>query len=85
MREDHAWFVAFAPYEAPQIAVAVFVEHGGGGSHVAAPVARQMMRAWFKRHPYKPSGAPLPAMAPHHDDRPWGPTALPAPRPGSAP
>ncbi len=85
MREDHAWFVAFAPYEAPQIAVAVFVEHGGGGSHVAAPVARQMMRAWFKRHPYKPSGAPLPAMAPHHDDRPWGPTPLPAPRPGSAP
>ncbi len=37
---DHALFIAFAPIEDPKIAVAVIVEHGGGGSSVAAPVAR---------------------------------------------
>ena len=37
---DHALFVGFAPAEAPRYAVAVVVEHGGGGSAVAAPIAR---------------------------------------------
>jgi penicillin-binding protein 2 len=40
---DHAWFIAFAPAEAPRIAVAVIVEHGGHGGSVAAPVARAVM------------------------------------------
>lgn len=39
----HAWFIAFAPVEEPKIAVAVLVENGGGGSSVAAPVARQVI------------------------------------------
>ena len=39
----HAWFVAYAPAEKPQIAVAVLVENGGGGSEVAAPVARKVL------------------------------------------
>ncbi|MDH5738326.1 MAG: penicillin-binding protein 2 [Gammaproteobacteria bacterium] len=39
----HAWFIAFAPVENPQIAVAVLVENGGGGSAIAAPVARQVV------------------------------------------
>ena len=39
----HAWFVAYAPAEEPQIAVAVLVENGGGGSEVAAPVARKVL------------------------------------------
>lgn len=46
---DHAWFVAFAPYEKPEIAVAVLVEHGGGGSVAAAPIAKQVIEAYF--HP----------------------------------
>jgi penicillin-binding protein 2 len=47
-RRDHALFVAFAPVEAPRFAVAVVVEHGGGGSKVAAPIARDvMMRALY--------------------------------------
>jgi penicillin-binding protein 2 len=41
-RRDHALFVNFAPYEAPRIAVAVVVEHGGGGSTAAAPIARDV-------------------------------------------
>ncbi|MFO7771289.1 MAG: penicillin-binding protein 2 [Roseovarius gahaiensis] len=41
-RRDHALFVNFAPFDAPKIAVAVVVEHGGGGSTAAAPVARDI-------------------------------------------
>jgi penicillin-binding protein 2 len=41
-RRDHALFVNFAPFEAPKIAVAVVVEHGGGGSTAAAPIARDV-------------------------------------------
>ncbi len=40
---DHALFIAFAPLDKPKIAVAVIVEHGGGGSSVAAPVARKVL------------------------------------------
>ena len=42
----HAWFVGFAPEEAPSLAVCVFVEHGGGGGEAAAPIAEQVFRAW---------------------------------------
>ena len=42
-RRDHALFVSFAPYDNPKYAVAVVVEHGGGGSKAAAPVARDVM------------------------------------------
>ena len=42
-RRDHALFVAFAPYDAPKYAVSVVVEHGGGGSVVAAPIARDII------------------------------------------
>lgn len=48
-RRDHALFVGFAPVEAPRYAVAVIVEHGGGGSKVAAPVARDIMQE-LERH-----------------------------------
>ncbi len=44
-RRDHALFVAYAPYDNPKYAVAVIVEHGGGGSSVAAPIARDVMLA----------------------------------------
>ncbi|MCZ6454694.1 MAG: penicillin-binding protein 2 [Alphaproteobacteria bacterium] len=50
-RRDHALFVGFAPVEAPRYAVAVVVEHGGGGSSVAAPIARDMMIETLKRDP----------------------------------
>ena len=43
---DHAWFAAFAPARAPEVAVVVFVEHGGSGPTVAAPVAIQIIREY---------------------------------------
>jgi len=42
-RRDHALFIAYAPFEAPRYAVSVVVEHGGGGSHFAAPIARDLL------------------------------------------
>ncbi|MBW4961372.1 penicillin-binding protein 2 [Sulfitobacter sp. CW3] len=42
-RRDHALFVAFAPSDKPRYAVSVLVEHGGGGSTAAAPIARDVL------------------------------------------
>ncbi|MFQ5847112.1 MAG: penicillin-binding protein 2 [Candidatus Methylomirabilales bacterium] len=43
--KDHAWFVAFAPYADPEIAVVVIAENAGFGSKAAAPVARAVLEA----------------------------------------
>jgi len=48
MFRDHAWFVAFAPYEAPEIALSVMVEHGGHGGAAAAPIAKRAIEAYMK-------------------------------------
>ncbi|MEK9661510.1 MAG: penicillin-binding protein 2 [Alphaproteobacteria bacterium] len=48
---DHALFVAFAPVDKPRYAIAVVVEHGGGGSAVAAPIARDVMERTLQRDP----------------------------------
>ena len=48
MFRDHAWFVAFAPYEAPEIALSVMVEHGGHGGATAAPIAKRAIEAYMK-------------------------------------
>ena len=52
---DHAWFVAFAPYEKPEIAVAVLVEHGGHGGAAAAPIAKKIFKKYFQLYPPNPS------------------------------
>lgn len=44
---EHAWFVSYAPYEAPEIAVVVFIYNGGEGSLVAGPVAVEIVDAYF--------------------------------------
>ncbi|MFA7405722.1 MAG: penicillin-binding protein 2 [Pelobacteraceae bacterium] len=44
---DHALFVAFAPFEKPEIAVAVVVEHGEHGGAAAAPIVSRILRAYF--------------------------------------
>jgi len=50
-KRDHALFVGYAPSDDPRYAVAVVVEHGGGGSKVAAPIARDLLLATQKRDP----------------------------------
>jgi penicillin-binding protein 2 len=40
---DHAWFIAYAPADKPQIALAVLVENGGHGGGTAAPIARKVL------------------------------------------
>ncbi|WP_415066401.1 peptidoglycan D,D-transpeptidase FtsI family protein [Lacrimispora sp.] len=48
-KETHAWFVGFAPAEAPQIVVSVIVEEGGAGGQTAAPIARTLFDLYFSR------------------------------------
>jgi penicillin-binding protein 2 len=45
--QDHAWFAGFAPLEEPQVAIVVFAERAGLGGQVAAPIAREVLRAIF--------------------------------------
>lgn len=56
---DHALFVAFAPYDNPEVAVAVVVEHGEHGGSAAAPIAGRILRAYFdgKKPPRKETPA----------------------------
>ncbi|MEK6219724.1 MAG: penicillin-binding protein 2 [Psychrobacter cryohalolentis] len=51
---DHAWFNGFAPVEDPQIALAVLVENGGGGSVVAAPIGRALFDYWVLQRDTNP-------------------------------
>lgn len=44
---DHAWFIAFAPVEKPEVALSVLVEHGGHGGSVAAPIAKKAIEAYM--------------------------------------
>jgi len=46
---DHALFVAFAPADEPQIAIAIVVENGGSGSIIAAPIARKVMDHYLRK------------------------------------
>jgi len=47
---DHAWFIAYAPADAPTIAAACLIEHaGGGGGAIAAPIVGQVFDHYFHR------------------------------------
>jgi penicillin-binding protein 2 len=75
----HAWFTAYAPYENPEVAVVVFVYDGGEGSEVAAPIAADILRAYFKLPPDAPL---IPQFAP---PPPETGTTAPNPAGGQAP
>lgn len=53
---DHALFVGFAPLDAPRYAISVVVEHGGGGSSMAAPIAADVLREALRIDPTGPAG-----------------------------
>jgi penicillin-binding protein 2 len=57
---DHAWFGAFAPADAPEIAVGVFVEHGQHGSSSAGPIAQRILARYFEKRGLTP---PAPKLA----------------------
>lgn len=63
---DHAWFAAYSPSDTPEIAVVVFSEYdGGGGGANAAPIAQQIIEAyWRKKYPEKFSKPVKTALAP---------------------
>jgi penicillin-binding protein 2 len=48
---DHAWLIAFAPKDHPQIAIACLVEHGGHGGSAAGPIVHDVMQRFFQLHP----------------------------------
>lgn len=48
-KNNHAWFVGFAPYNNPSFAITVLVEEGGEGSTIAVPIAKEVMQWWFSR------------------------------------
>ena len=48
---DHAWFIAYAPADDPQVAVTVLVEHGGHGASAAAPLARTLIEKYMALYP----------------------------------
>ncbi|MFM9843719.1 MAG: penicillin-binding protein 2 [Dongiaceae bacterium] len=62
-RRDHALFVGYAPVHAPRYAVAVVVDHGGGGSKIAAPIARDILIEAQRRNPARIAGMPETAPA----------------------
>jgi len=51
---DHAWFAAYAPFEDPQIAIVVLVEHGGFGGAAAAPIAKKVIEKYLSLEPSMP-------------------------------
>jgi cell division protein FtsI/penicillin-binding protein 2 len=44
--KPHSWFIGFAPYDDPQVAIAVLVENSGGAAVKASPIAGEVLRAW---------------------------------------
>lgn len=80
LKADHAWFAAYAPADDPQVIVVVFVEHGGGGSKVAAPIAKRIVQAWLRLGLYEgpapeEAAAPPEAPAPPASETEIAPTA----------
>jgi penicillin-binding protein 2 len=54
-KPDHAWFVGYAPSDAPEVVFAVLVENAGHGGVVSAPIAGQLIRAYFSPEPERPA------------------------------
>jgi penicillin-binding protein 2 len=82
LQETHAWFALYAPVPDPQVVIVVFVEHGGGGGHDAAPLARRIFEAWrrlglYRVPPPEPEGDAPPGAAVEPPPAAPGTPALP--------
>jgi len=70
---DHAWFTCFAPAEKPEIAVTVLIEHGLHGGSAAGPVAKAILREYFKKRlPPEKGEKTMEAAPPAEDTEPVG-------------
>jgi hypothetical protein len=84
---DHAWFVAFSPYDNPEVVIVAMTEHGGFGGSTSGPVVGEVMKSWFTEvrgngryqnfAPLPPPKAPV-VFVPKKKDEPTEETA-PAP------
>jgi penicillin-binding protein 2 len=54
-QRDHAWFASYAPVVAPELVVVAFIEHGGHGSSVAAPMVKALYEKYFDLHTARPA------------------------------
>jgi len=52
---DHAWFIAIAPADKPQLALAVLIENGGHGGSASAPIAGEIFKLYFGKNYHKRS------------------------------
>jgi penicillin-binding protein 2 len=66
LSQNHAWFAAFAPAKAPEIAVTVLVEHGGSGPEVAVPVAMRIVHEYERLQAQRAGRAPSAKSPPPH-------------------
>jgi penicillin-binding protein 2 len=81
---DHALFVAFAPYERPEVAVSVIIEHGEHGGAAAAPIAGRILRKYFEgkgviKKPVlkdEPENQPEETTAPEMDEKAYLPASI---------
>lgn len=61
--DTHGWYIGFAPYDDPQVAVVVYLEYGVGSTH-AGPVAKEILEAYFARQQGQQGAAPRAGMRP---------------------
>ena len=66
--KDHAWTVAYAPADKPEIALAVIVENGGYGGSISGPVAREILRKYFNLRPDEPEPVKEPELENEHEN-----------------
>jgi penicillin-binding protein 2 len=60
LKQDHAWFAMYAPAEAAEVVIVVFLEHGGSGGKDAAPLAKRIFDAWRRLGLYRGVGRDAP-------------------------
>jgi penicillin-binding protein 2 len=86
--QNHAWFAAYSPSKAPEIALVVLIEHGGSGPTVAAPTAMQIIREYDRltaTRAGRPPPAPKPALKTVASKPQGAAAAVPLPPPLSSP
>jgi len=84
LSRDHAWFAAYSPAKAPEVAVIVLVEHGGSGPTVAAPIAMQIIKEYHRLAAARASKLVAPTAAKKPDAKD-APDKKPAPLPRDPP